>query len=92
MQAPNPLLRRLALYASLAAGFFGAIAALLVLVVVTVAGHPPSPGAFVAIVAGAGLAAGLLARFLIGRIPWLGLAAYVTRRIAARRAGRSRGR
>jgi hypothetical protein len=85
----NPLLQRLALYASLAAGLFGAIVALLVCVVATLAGHAPSPGAFVAIVAGAGIGTALLARFLIARIPWIGLAAYAARRIAARRAGRS---
>jgi hypothetical protein len=88
VQAPNPLLRRLALYASLAAGLFGAIVALFACVVATVAGHAPSPGEFAAIVAGTGLAFALMARFLIGRIPWIGLATYAARRISARRAGR----
>ncbi|HSJ73735.1 MAG TPA: hypothetical protein VK904_05410 [Miltoncostaeaceae bacterium] len=82
------LLRRLTTYAALAAGLFGAILALIGCAVATVAGSAPSPGALAAIVLGVGLAFALLARFLIRRIPWFGVAMLVARRAADRRPGR----
>ena len=82
------LLRRLTTYAALAAGLFGAILALIGCAIAAVAGSAPSPGVLAAIVIGVGLAFALLARFLIGRIPWFGIALLVARRAAAPRAGR----
>jgi membrane-bound ClpP family serine protease len=79
--------RRLVLYAALAAGLFGAILALIGCAVAAVAGSAPSPGVLAAIVVGVGLAFALLARFLIRRIPWFGVALFVARR-AASRSGR----
>ena len=81
------LLRRLVLYAALAAGLFGAILALIGCAVAAIAGSAPSPGVLAAIVVGVGLAFALLARFLIRRIPWFGVALLVARR-AASRSGR----
>lgn len=81
------LLRRLVLYAALAAGLFGAILALIGCAVAAIAGSAPSPGVLAAIVVGVGLAFALLARFLIRRIPWFGVALFVARR-AASRSGR----
>ena len=88
MRSPDLLLRRLSLYASLAVGLFGAILALFACAVAALAGHAPSPGLLAAIVVGTGVVFALLARFLIARIPWLGLAGYVARRVADRRASR----
>ncbi len=82
------LLRRLVTYAALAAGLFGAILALIGCAVAAVAGSAPSPGLLAAIVVGTGLAFALLARFLIRRIPWFGVALFVARRVPARRPGR----
>ena len=82
------LLRRLTTYAALAAGRLGAILALIGCAIATIAGIAPSPGVLAAIVIGVGLAFALLARFLILRIPWFGIALVVARRVAARRAGR----
>jgi len=82
------LLRRLTTYAALAAGLFGAILALIGCAIAAVAGSAPSPGVLAAIVIGVGLAFALLARFLILRIPWFGIALLVARRVAARPAGR----
>lgn len=85
------LLRRLTTYAALAAGLFGAILALIGCAIATVAGSAPSPGALAAIVIGVGLAFALVARFLIARIPYFGVATFVARRVAARRSGRRGG-
>jgi hypothetical protein len=86
------LLSRLVTYAALAAGLFGAILALVGCVIATVAGSPPSPGLLAAIVIGVGVAFALLARFLIRRIPWLGVALFAGRRIWRWRSrGRGRG-
>ena len=82
------LLRRLTTYAALAAGLFGAILALIGCAIAAVAGSAPSPGVLAAIVIGVGLAFALLARFLIRRIPWFGIALLVARRATARRGGR----
>ena len=82
------LLRRLVLYAALAAGLFGAILALIGCAVAAIAGSAPSPGLLAAIVVGVGLAFALLAWFLIRRIPWFGVALFVARRAGARRPGR----
>ena len=82
------LLRRLTTYAALAAGLLGAILALIGCAIAAIAGSAPSPGVLAAVVIGVGLAFALLARFLILRIPWFGIALLVARRVAARRAGR----
>jgi hypothetical protein len=82
------LLRRLTTYAALAAGLFGAILALIGCAIAAVAGSAPSPAVLAAVVIGVGLAFALLARFLIRRIPWFGVAALIARRAAARRSGR----
>jgi hypothetical protein len=85
------LLRRLPTYAALAAGLFGAILALVGCAIAAVAGSAPSPVALAAIVIGVGLAFALLARILIFRIPYFGVALMVARRVAAvRSAGRRR--
>jgi hypothetical protein len=85
------LLRRLPTYAALAAGLFGAILALVGCAIAAVAGSAPSPVALAAIVIGVGLAFALLARILIFRIPYFGVALMVARRLAAaRRSGRRR--
>jgi hypothetical protein len=80
------LLRRLTTYATLAAGLFGAILALVGCAIAAVAGSAPSPEALAAIVIGVALATALLARILIRRIPWFGIAAYAARRVSARRS------
>jgi hypothetical protein len=82
------LLRRLVTYAALAAGLFGAILALIGCAIAAIAGSPPSPAVLAAVVIGVGLAFALLARFLIRRIPYFGVALYVARRVTARRPGR----
>jgi hypothetical protein len=91
MAGDNFVLRRLTTYAAWAAFLLGAILALVGCAIAALAGSAPSPGQLAAIVIGVALAFALLARFLIARIPWLGLAAYAASRIAGRRAER-RGR
>lgn len=90
MAGDNFLLRRLSAYAAWAAALLGAILALIGCAVAAIAGSPPSPGLLAGIVIGVALAFALLARFLIARIPWFGLATYAASRIVARR-GRRRG-
>ena len=90
MAGDNFLLRRLSAYASWAAALLGAILALIGCAVAAIAGSPPSPGLLAGIVIGVALAFALLARFLIARIPWFGLATYAASRIVAR-WGRRRG-
>ncbi len=81
------LLRRLITYAALAAGLLGAILALIGCAVAAIAGSAPSPAVLAAVVIGVGLAFALVARFLIRRIPWFGIALLVARAAAARRPG-----
>jgi len=86
---PNPLLRRLAFYAALAVGMFGALLALGGAVIATLAGHAPSPAVLAAVVVGVFLLFALVTRFMIGRIAWIGVITYLGRRIAAARDKRS---
>lgn len=88
MTAALLLLRRLPTYAAWAAALLGAILALIGCAIAALVGSAPSPGQLAAIVAGAAVGFALLARVLIARIPWVALAAYVTRRVVARRQGR----
>jgi hypothetical protein len=86
------LLRRLRTYAAWAAALLGAILALVGCAIATLAGSAPSPGQLAAIVIGVAVGSALLARVLIARIPWLGLATYVAGRLARRsRRGTRRG-
>jgi fatty acid desaturase len=89
MAGDNPLVRRLTTYAAWAAALLGAILALVGCGIAALVGSAPSPGQLAAIVIGVALAFALLARVLIPRIPWLGLAAYAARRLATRRRRRS---
>jgi hypothetical protein len=82
------LLGRLLTYTALAAGLLGAFLALVGCGIAAAAGSPPSPGLLAAIVVGVGVAFALLARFLIGRIPWLGVALFAARRISRWRSRR----
>jgi hypothetical protein len=82
------LLGRLALYASLAAAAVGAVLALFGCAVAALVGSGPSPAQLAGIVLGTALAFGLLARVLIARIPWLGFALIVARRVGALLQGR----
>ena len=84
------LLRRLLLYASVAAALLGAILALIGCAVAAIAGGAPSPGVLAAVVIGVALAFALGARIAIRRIPWLWAATAVARQVAARRSGRRR--
>jgi hypothetical protein len=76
------LLRRLPAFASLAAGLLGAILALAGCLIAAAAGSGPSPGVALAIVVGIGAASALLARYIIWRISWFGLAVIVARRLS----------
>lgn len=86
----DTVLGRLTTYAAIAAGMFGAIVALIACAIAAIAGSAPSPGALAAIVIGVGLGFALLARVLIARIPYLGIALFVARRVA-RGVGRRGG-
>lgn len=86
--ADNFLLARLTTYAAWAAAVTGAILALIGCAVAALVGSAPSPAQLAGIVIGAAVAFALASRFLIARIPWLGLAAYVARRVVLRRQER----
>jgi hypothetical protein len=64
----DPLTRRMAWTAAAAAAMTGALIALGAAVFATVAGHPPSPGGLVALVAGSAVACACAAVVLVTRV------------------------
>lgn len=64
----DPLTRRVAWTAAVAAGMTGALVALAAAVFATVVGHPPSIGGLVALVAGSAAVCGCVAAALVARV------------------------